>query len=380
MSEKSVTPSFLEWLRLTNIADLSSNKLHSRDFNGSRSEYIYMRLRLLSLLFALLAILWIPIDVFFTPNAVLGKILGLRLSYSGLYLILGLWSAQPQNLSYSRFRLAFFVLIPCVFYISSRMIFNEHAELQGALIGYSFLPYITVVLLAIFPLTFREGIVLSLIVGISFVFTEHHFGNLQSLSSLGDIWLLTLLAGISVWAQLSQLLMLLRLYREASRDALTGLVNRAVLNKWMDPEINRVRENGQALSAMLIDLDFFKRVNDTYGHLTGDQVLMGFSALLKAQLAGFNLIGRYGGEEFLAILPEKNAAAAAELADRIRQRCHNQKTEATNGEIVSYTVSIGVSELHDDDTSSTLIDRADKGLYAAKMQGRDRVINTEINS
>jgi diguanylate cyclase (GGDEF)-like protein len=380
MSEKSVTPSFLEWLRLTNIADLSSNKLHSRDFNGSRSEYIYMRLRLLSLLFALLAILWIPVDVFFTPNEVLGKILGLRLTYSGLYLFLGLWSAQPQNLSYSRVRLAFFVLIPCVFYISSRMIFNDQTELQGALIGYSFLPYITVVLLAIFPLTLREGIVFSLIVGISFVFTEHHFGNLQSLSSLGDIWLLTLLAGISVWAQLSQLLMLLRLYREASRDALTGLVNRAVLNKWINPEINRVRENGQPLSAILIDLDFFKRVNDTYGHLTGDQVLMGFSALLKAQLAGFNLIGRYGGEEFLAILPEKNATAATELAERIRQRCHSQKTEASNGEIVNYTVSIGVSELHDDDTSNTLIDRADKGLYTAKMQGRDRVINTEIDS
>ena len=373
-TEKSDTSGFLEWVRLTNPSDLISNKWHSRDFNGSRSEYIYMRLRLLSLVFALLAIAWIPIDVFFTPNEVLGKMLGLRLAYSGLFLLLGIWAAHPQALFYTRLRVAFFVLIPCVFYISSRVIFSNHADLQGILIGYTFLPYLTVALLAIFPLTVTESLLSILIVILSYIVTEMYLGDLQSISTLGNIWLLSLLSVIAVWAQLSQLHMLLRLYREASRDALTGLVNRGVLNKWLKPEIDRVRENDQTLSAILIDLDFFKKVNDIYGHLAGDQVLKDFSALLKSQLLGFNLIGRYGGEEFLAILPAVSSEKAVELAERIRKRCHTHTTIGVNGEKINYTVSIGVSELCDEDTVTSLIDRADRGLYKSKDEGRDKVV------
>ncbi len=377
-AEKSKPPDFLDWLRVTNLSDLSSNRWHSRDFNGSRAEYIYMRLRLLSWVFALLAIAWVPVDVLFTPNEVLGKILGLRFAYSGFFLMLGIWATHPQSLFYTRLRVAFFVLIPCVFYVSSRLIFSEHADLQGVLIGYSFLPYLTVTLLAVFPLVLLEGLIYTLLVALSFVGTEYYLGNLQDISTLGNIWLLTLLAVISMWAQLSQLQMLLRLYREASRDALTGLVNRGVINKWLKPEIRRARENNQALSAMLIDLDFFKRVNDTYGHLAGDQVLKDFAALLKSQLLGFNLIGRYGGEEFLVILPRLNAVETVELAERIRQRCHANTTHSISGETIKYTVSIGVSQLRKDDTMSALIDRADKGLYRSKEEGRDRVVNMEL--
>jgi len=375
-----LTSSLIEWLRLTNVSDLSSNKLHSRDFNGSRSEYIYMRLRLLSLLFALLAIIWIPIDVLFTPNNVLGKILGLRLAYSGLFLTLGLWTPHAQSLTFMRIRLGLFVIIPSIFYVTSRLVLNNQADLQAVLIGYSFLPFLTVVLLAIFPLTLFEGIVFSAISIIAFISTELFIGNMFNLSSLVDLWLLLLLTIISIWAQLSQLHMLLRLYREASRDALTGLVNRAVLNKWIEPEIDRARKNGLHLCAMIIDLDFFKRVNDTYGHLTGDTVLKDFSTLFKQHLAGFNLIARYGGEEFLAILPGKNAQETMRYAEKIRQRCHTRTPKSLNDETVQYTISIGIAQLRDSDTASSLIDRADAGLYEAKMAGRDRAFNTETET
>lgn len=375
MKPEKSTPSFIEWLRLTNIADLSSNKLHSRDFNGSRAEYIYMRLRFLSLIFALMALVWIPFDILFTPNEVFGKILGLRISYSAMFLFLGIWSLKPQSLFYARLRLAFFAIIPSLFYISSKIIFKHHTDLEGVLIGYSFLPFLTVVLFSIFPLTLLEGISYIIIVIASFLMTALFLNELQSISAWGDLWLLALLGGISIWAQLAQLHMLLRLYREASRDALTGLVNRAVLNKWIEPEFARVRLKKQDLSAMLIDLDLFKRVNDTYGHLTGDQVLKDFSAILKSQLTGYNLIGRYGGEEFLAILPNLNSDETVLLAERIQKRCRSTSSQAINGEVVKYTVSIGVSQLNEDDTVSSLIDRADKCLYQAKMQGRDRVVN-----
>lgn len=372
--DKRITPGLIEWLRQTNFSDLTSSEMHSRDFNGSRAEFIYMRVRLLAFVFALLAFLWIPIDIFIVPKESLGAILSLRLAYSGLFLILGMLVSNAQKLHVAQLRLMAFVLIPCVFYVCSRYILSSDTGTESALIGYSFLPYLTVVLLAIFPLTLIEGISYASLVGITFFGSELYFDESMTISSLADIWLLTLLAGIAIWAQLAQLQMLLRLYREASRDPLTGLVNRRVLNKWLNIEITRARQQARPLSVLLFDLDFFKRVNDTYGHLTGDKVLQTFSRLLKRDLSNYNLIGRYGGEEFIAVLTGRDASAAMKIAERIRENCHIVETRGSDGCIVCFTVSIGVTELCDADTTETLIHRVDKGLYKAKMNGRDTVM------
>lgn len=371
------TPGLVEWLHGTNFSDLVSNEMHSRDFNGSRAEFIFMRVRLLAFVFALLSILWIPIDIYIIPTESLGAILSLRIAYSGLFVILGMLTSNAQKLVFAKLRLTVFVLIPCIFYVCSRFVLNSDAGIEGILVGYSFLPYLTVVLLAIFPLTLLEGLSNASLVGITFFFSEIYFNNSLTISSLGSIWLLTLLAGISIWAQLAQLQMLLRLYREASRDPLTGLVNRRVLNKWLDLEITRSRELDRPLSILLFDLDFFKKVNDTYGHLTGDKVLQTFSRLLKRDLASYNLIGRYGGEEFIAVLPGKDKPAAIKIADRIRENCHAVETRGSENCIVNFTVSIGVAELQDTDTVETLIHHVDKGLYSAKMKGRDTVESYE---
>ena len=372
--DKRLTPGLIEWLRQTNFSDLTSSEMHSRDFNGSRAEFIYMRVRFLAFVFALLAFLWIPFDIFIVPKESLGAILGLRLAYSGLFLVLGMSVGNAQKLHYAQLRLIAFVLIPCVFYVCSRLVLSSDTAAEGALVGYSFLPYLTVVLLAIFPLTLIEGISYASLVGITFFGSEIYFDESMTISSLGDIWLLTLLAGIAIWAQLAQLQMLLRLYREASRDPLTGLVNRRVLNKWLDIEMTRARQQNRPLSILLFDLDFFKRVNDTYGHLTGDKVLQTFSRLLKRDLSNYNLIGRYGGEEFIVVLTGKDEAAAMISAERIRKNCHTVETRGSEGCVVSFTVSVGVTGLRDTDTTETLIHRVDKGLYKAKMNGRDTVM------
>jgi len=367
----------MEWLRRTDFNDLVSSEMHSRDFNGSRAEYVYMRVRLLALVFSVLSLLWIPIDVFIVPEDALGSILTLRLAYSGLFLILGMLTWCPQSLGCARLRLSTFVLIPCLFYVGSRLIFTHDTDIETVLVGYSFLPYLTVVLLAIFPLTLIEGLGYASLVGITFLGSEVYFGGFLTISTLGDIWLLTLLAGIAVWAQLAQLHMLLRLYREASRDALTGLVNRRVLNKWLSLEITRARQEESSLSILLFDLDFFKQVNDTYGHLAGDKVLQTFSRLLKRDLVNYNLIGRYGGEEFMAVLPNLDESAAMIIAERIRKNCHSVQTQGSEGHIISFTVSIGVTGLRNTDTTETLVHRVDKGLYSAKMKGRDTVVLAE---
>ncbi len=376
---ESTTPGLLEWLRRSSFDDLLNSEMHSRDFNGSRSEYIYMRVRLLSIIFSILSLLWIPVDIFVMTEDELSSILTLRLAYSGLFLLLGLSTKGAQKLHCAHWRLSAFVLIPCLFYVGTRLVFNHETNINGVLLGYSFLPYLTVVLLAIFPLTLMEGVRYASIVGITFFISEVYFNGSLTIETLVDIWLLTLLAGIAIWAQLAQLHMLLRLYREASRDPLTGLVNRRVLNKWLSIEITRARQLKRPLSVLLFDLDFFKRVNDTYGHLTGDKVLQAFSRLLKRDLINSNLIGRYGGEEFIALLSGKDTSAALNIAERIRKNCHRIQTYNSEGQLVNFTVSVGVTGLRDSDTIESLISRVDKGLYSAKMKGRDIVVLAEDN-
>jgi len=363
-----------EWLLNTHLQDIFTSYKHSRDFDGMRAEYIYLRVRLLSLLFALLALLWIPVDWVLLSGSSFKSMLLLRLSFSTLFLVLGLWTVCTHSLTLARLRITAFIAIPGLFYIGSRIVLGGDVPDAGILMGYGFLPYLVVSLLALFPLTLVECLAYALSIGLVVVGTELGFGSLMSVRAFGEVWLLGLLTSIALWAGLAQLHMLLQLYREATRDALTGLVNRAVLNKWLALEVQRSQEHGLPLSVMLLDLDLFKRINDTYGHLTGDVVLQTFARLLIRELPGVNLIGRYGGEEFFAILPGKRAEQALELANRIRSACHKERVLGPDNQSVGFTVSIGVVEREHDETAEDLIQRVDKGLYRAKEAGRDLAV------
>jgi len=370
---RPTAPGLFDWLRSASIQDLFSNKSHSKDFNGSRAEYITLRVRVLALAFAILAPLWIPVDHIFLSEEKFFPLRIFRLGFSLLFLALCFWTSNAHNLFYARLRLIFFLTIPSLFYIASRQVLGGNMPEEGVLAGYSFLPFLLVVFLAIFPLTLIEGISYATGVILIFLCSEILYGSLFTIKTLGDIWLLVLLSGIAMWAQLAQLHMLLSLYREATRDTLTGLVNRRVLTKWLDMGIQEARTNNTPLSVLLFDLDLFKKINDNYGHLTGDRVLQAFSKLLSQQIFNKNFIGRYGGEEFLAILPGKDEDWATQVAERIRKNCRNLKLQAIDGDIIQLTVSVGVTELNATDDSQSLLNRVDKGLYLAKESGRDLV-------
>lgn len=367
----------MDWLRLANLADILSTRGHSRDFNGSRAEYINKRIRVLAFAFCFLALLWVPIDYFTLPTEVFLPILAMRLIYSALYLFLGLWSTKLQSLGRAHIRLFLFLTISLVFYVVTLAIFGKNMQEQGYLAGYSFLPFLLAALLAIFPLSIIEATIFSGIIVSTFIAIKYLSGTLFSFSTFEDIWLLMLLAGIAMWAQLAQLYMLLRLYREATRDTLTGLVNRRVLTKWTEVEMRRAEVDGTPLSVLLFDLDRFKRINDKYGHLTGDAVLQSFAKILEEEVFDSNFLGRYGGEEFLAILPENEIGSAIEMAERIRLACHDVTTKGLEGESVSFTVSVGVSQFLPGEDSSSLLNRVDKCLYQAKALGRDQVVHTD---
>ncbi len=156
-------------------------------------------------------------------------------------------------------------------------------------------------------------------------------------------------------------------------DYLTGLSNRRAFFEAADLELKRWHRQPRSLSLLVIDADFFKKVNDTHGHAAGDLVLQNLALALKESVRGIDTVARIGGEEFAAMLPSTNIEGALIMAERFREKVANQRV-CMGGMDIRYTVSIGISSM---DASVTgfddLLQRADKALYAAKHGGRNRI-------
>jgi len=356
-----------------NPLDLLSSYGHSEHFNGSRSEYIHARVRVLALVFAFLTPLWIPIDYIIVESAAFQPLAILRIVTAILLLMLGLQKQGSPSLLWSYGQLAAMMAVLSGFFIASHIILGGNIP-GGPLIGYTFLPFLMISLLGIFPLTLLEGALVSAMVASAYMGAQIYFGNLLSASALGDLWLISLLVVVALWAEISQLHVLLTLYRQATHDSLTGLFNRHALMRRVQKEADRVQRNQGIYSILLFDLDRFKRINDRYGHLTGDAVLRVFSEILIGESRHKDLIGRYGGEEFVALLPDTTEKGANEIAERIRQKCAKSTACGPQNCIVDFTTSIGVAEARPQESISNLLQRVDIALYKAKDRGRNRVV------
>jgi len=157
-------------------------------------------------------------------------------------------------------------------------------------------------------------------------------------------------------------------------DPLTGLNNRRFLERRLPAMIETARQRGAPLTMMILDIDHFKRINDTYGHDAGDLVLKGFAAELQQIVRAGDLVCRLGGEEFIVAMPGVDAAHAARMAERARRTVENR--EFPIGDLagsVSITVSIGLANFRGDQDSTELYRRADRALYLSKSAGRNRV-------
>lgn len=169
------------------------------------------------------------------------------------------------------------------------------------------------------------------------------------------------------------------LERQANTDPLTGLFNRRFLDRSLDDEVARAKRYDLALSVLMIDVDHFKQVNDQYGHQVGDWVLQTLATIAAKELRETDVFVRYGGEEFLVLVPHTPAHQAAELAERLRKRIaeHDFAKPSDPGglQITGVTVSIGVASVNQEiDTSENLILAVDRNLYRAKQEGRNRVV------
>ena len=166
------------------------------------------------------------------------------------------------------------------------------------------------------------------------------------------------------------------MYRDAVRssfiDPLTGVKNRAAMDNALLREVELCRRQGASMSIILLDLDYFKRVNDRHGHAAGDTALRTVAQCTENCIRSSDMLFRFGGEEFLILLSYTRADGALLLAERVRRRI--EKLDAVPGTDIKLTVSLGVSSLRENETAKSLFDRADKTLYEAKQAGRNRVM------
>lgn len=172
-----------------------------------------------------------------------------------------------------------------------------------------------------------------------------------------------------------------RLREQATRDALTGLLNRGRIIELMHEVIARGQRENRSLGIAICDLDHFKSINDTYGHLAGDQVLRHAAQQLKAELRGYDYIGRYGGEEFLLVLPDCTQAQLRDITERLRQQLCRRPAQYQDEQIaVSMSVGAVFHMPHARTAANELLLRADECLYEAKRGGRNRVVFADLSS
>lgn len=374
-SQKMLNSDKSFWARYSTIEDVVSTNNHSNDFIQTRNQYIVERLKLICLFFAISVPASSLLDFMVFESAQAELLLVNRLILScvliGLYQLI----RGSHTVKMVRLVLTLSFLFPVLFYTATELSLTQAMDYRDIPLSFTLTPYLIIAMLGLFPLTISGGVTLLSLVSLPLAILEYiqYTGNYTAV--IDKLWLLVLFGGISLWLQSGQMVMLMKLYRESTIDSLTGLINRRVLMR----QVKGIAENSNATQesfcVMMFDLDYFKRVNDTYGHMVGDKVLVHISSLLKRELRNSDVIARFGGEEFLIVMPYLELDQATQVALRVAGVIRKSSVITDEQQEITFTTSIGVTQYITDEPIAQLFQRVDDLLYQAKEQGRDRVEN-----
>lgn len=349
--------------------------LHSPQVRRQRAALLISRVQLISILFGVLVPLWIIPDMLvFEPRQWL-PLSGLRLCSAMTLLSLGWPRDLPQRWGVAMTLVVALMCIPLLFHVLASDVLASLPRdgLAGAMAGiYSLLPVIIIAGMSIFPLTILEGLILGIpLFAIIVALAPPEILESSWAGYAGMLWLLLMVLATSLACGISQLQYLIGLVYRASRDPLTGCLNRRAGEELFERSLTQAEEHEQPLSVLFIDLDRFKSINDQYGHDAGDQALKQLAEVLQTQLRRSDQVIRWGGEEFLLLLAHTDVSGMALVVERLRAHGLGLRPDGD-----PLTASMGGAERIVDRCQDwvSLVEKADARMYQAKQSGRNRAI------
>jgi diguanylate cyclase (GGDEF)-like protein len=251
-----------------------------------------------------------------------------------------------------------------------------HYQLQGVAesisSGYAFLPFVLLAALAIFPLTLLESLAFTLpVLAANLLAYGLHWGAVGLPSFAGQLWLLCLLGGVGSLASMSQLAFIIALVHQTIHDPLTGTFSRRSGEELLALQLSYARRHDTPLTVAFFDLDHFKSINDQFGHEAGDRILQNINQVIMQRLRHGDILIRWGGEEFLLVLPNTDISSARYVLERMIAMGLGLRPDGS-----PLTCSIGLAERQSDEVYGwkALVEKADVRMYLAKRNGRNRVV------
>lgn len=359
-------------LSFQQVMDLAIATKHSPHVRRHRHAVILQRVQLISLAFVVFTLAWIVVDALVFPREIWVVLALVRIAAAAVFALLARPRAVTSETQSAHLRLGAMLLVPPAFYIISLPLFSGVALDPVAQVFanlYGLLPFTVVAGLSVFPLTALE---VSLFAVPVFGLTAYGAANMQSFTwdaYLSTLWLLLLVIGTAMLAGMTQLNYMITLVNRATKDALTGAFTRRSGEETVDLLFRVSSSQDTPLSVIFVDLDHFKSINDSYGHEEGDAALRMASQTLKDNLRRGDMLVRWGGEEFLVVMANTDCNGAHRVVERLLRSGLGQRPDGK-----SLTASMGVAERLDDkiDDWVHLVELADKRMYEAKKNGRDR--------
>ncbi|WP_169336943.1 GGDEF domain-containing protein [Amphritea japonica] len=357
---------------LDQLYELLTNKQHSMPISRHRASIMQSRIFFFCAIFAVLVPVWSLIDLLFLPGELWRELLLIRVISATAFALLAWQARKEPDLKRARLLLAGMLAVTPLFYLISDHWLQAY-ELTGTeqVVAelYALLPFVMIAGLTLFPLTLRELLsfaapMLAVVVLSSIPQTHNEIPQ-----AVSTIWLFTLILGVAMFASLNQLRYMLSQVNRASYDVLTGLLTRRAGIEMLDLQYRLTTMSETHLSILYLDLDHFKSVNDIYGHDAGDVVLKAAAQQLCATVRKGDSVIRWGGEEFIVILPTATPDEANDVISRIMSAGLGLRPDGKQ-----VTASIGIAEIQADDAHDwkTLVELADHRMYTAKIQGRAR--------
>lgn len=357
------------------IAWLFAHWQHPVLYSTRRAGMILTRVRLVAMVFAILTPAWMIIDYWLFPLDLFWKLATARIIAAAAFARLATCPIRCTDMQCARASLIFMFAIPTVFFLFSYWVVSGY-ELTGysaaVAAGYGFLPFAMLSGIAIFPLTIIECAMFATpMLGAQALAGMIEWNALEWPSFAGAFWLLLVITAVATLASTSQLALMIVLVRQVMRDPLTGAFSRSSGEELLAIQDAAIHRADGQLAIAFVDLDHFKTVNDNFGHEAGDSVLRKAAEQLRGGMRRSDVVVRWGGEEFVVVMPDTSVEAAVAVLQRLREQGFGKRPDGA-----PVTASIGVAERRADAITDwrALVELADQRMYHAKQQGRDRIV------